>query len=133
MRSLCTRGDRGRVDRLVEKVEGLKSREAEVMDKLGDVRNVTVNNSRRGCSYKEFLACNPKEYDGKGGAIVYTRWIEKIESVQDMSGCGDDQKVKYNAGLFISKALTWWNSQIHTRGRETVVGMPWEDFKTLMR
>ncbi|GKD10065.1 hypothetical protein Tco_1189750 [Tanacetum coccineum] len=46
----------------------------------GDVRNVNVNHGRGGCSYKEFLACNPKEYDGKGGAIVYTRWIEKIES-----------------------------------------------------
>ncbi|GKB95868.1 hypothetical protein Tco_0982005 [Tanacetum coccineum] len=32
----------------------------------GDVRNVIVNNNRRGCTYKEFLACNPKEYDGKG-------------------------------------------------------------------
>ncbi|GJX24283.1 putative reverse transcriptase domain-containing protein [Tanacetum coccineum] len=47
----------------------------------GDVRNIIVNNNRRGCTYKEFLACNPKEYDGKGGAIVYTRWIEKMESV----------------------------------------------------
>nr|GFA91480.1 hypothetical protein [Tanacetum cinerariifolium] len=28
----------------------------------------------------------------RGGAIVYTRWIEKIESVQDMSGCKDSQK-----------------------------------------
>ncbi|GKF29266.1 hypothetical protein Tco_0095608, partial [Tanacetum coccineum] len=46
----------------------------------------------RGCTYKEFLACNPKEYDGKGGAIVYTRWINKMESVQDMSGCRDSQK-----------------------------------------
>ncbi|GKB53845.1 hypothetical protein Tco_0904598 [Tanacetum coccineum] len=54
----------------------------------GDVRNVIVNNDRRGCTYKEFLACNPKEYDGKGGVIVYTRWIKKIESVQDMSGYG---------------------------------------------
>ncbi|GJQ89523.1 putative reverse transcriptase domain-containing protein [Tanacetum coccineum] len=67
----------------------------------GDVRNVIENNDRRGCTYKEFLACNPKEYDGKGGAIVYTRWIEKMESVQDMSGCGDNQIVKYNAGSFI--------------------------------
>ncbi|GJW84653.1 hypothetical protein Tco_0157798 [Tanacetum coccineum] len=56
----------------------------------GDVRNVIVNNGQRGCSYKEFLACNPKEYDGKGGAIVYTCCIEKMESIQDMSGCGDD-------------------------------------------
>nr|GEV74787.1 putative reverse transcriptase domain-containing protein [Tanacetum cinerariifolium] len=58
----------------------------------GDVKNVIENNDRRGCTYKEFLACNPKEYDGKGGTAVYTCWIEKIESVQDMSGCGDNQK-----------------------------------------
>ncbi|GKB45885.1 putative reverse transcriptase domain-containing protein [Tanacetum coccineum] len=58
---------------------------------------------RGGCSYKEFLACNPKEYDGKGGAVVLTRWIKKMESVQDMSGCSIDQKVKYTAGLFMEK------------------------------
>ncbi|GJS55138.1 hypothetical protein Tco_0628500, partial [Tanacetum coccineum] len=75
----------------------------------------------RSCTYKEFLACNPKECDGKGGAIVYTRWNEKMESVQDMSGCRDSQKVKYTTGSFVGKALTWWNSQIHTRGREAVV------------
>ncbi|GJU75550.1 putative reverse transcriptase domain-containing protein [Tanacetum coccineum] len=79
----------------------------------GDVRNVIENNDRKGCTYKEFLACNPKEYDGMGGAIVYTRWIEKMESVQDMSGCRDNQKVKYTTGSF--------------------VGMPWEEFKTLTR
>ncbi|GKD10479.1 reverse transcriptase domain-containing protein [Tanacetum coccineum] len=75
----------------------------------GDVRNVIMNNDRRGCTYKEFLACNPKEYDVKGGSIVYTRWIEKIESVQDMSGYGI------------------------TKSREAAVGMSWEDFKTLTR
>ncbi|GJV99200.1 reverse transcriptase domain-containing protein [Tanacetum coccineum] len=87
----------------------------------------------RGCTYKEFLACNPKEYDGKGGAIVYTRWIEKMESVHDMSGCRDSQRVKYTAGSFVGKALTWWNSEIRTRGREAAIGMSWEDFKTLTR
>nr|GEV49413.1 reverse transcriptase domain-containing protein [Tanacetum cinerariifolium] len=64
-----------------------------------NVGNVLVNGNRVSCSYKEFLACNPKEYDGKGGAVVLTRWIEKMESVQDMSGCSIDQKVKYTAGL----------------------------------
>ncbi|GJV80732.1 putative nucleotidyltransferase, ribonuclease H, partial [Tanacetum coccineum] len=72
----------------------------------GDVGNATEGNDRRVCTYKEFLACNPKEYDGKGGAIVYTHWIEKIELVQDMSRCRDSQKVKYTAGSFIGKALT---------------------------
>ncbi|GKE82091.1 hypothetical protein Tco_1552091, partial [Tanacetum coccineum] len=71
-----------------------------------------------GCSYKEFLACNPKEYDGKGGVVVLTRWIEKMENVQDMSGCSVDQKAKYIAGSFVGKALTWWNSQIRTLSRE---------------
>ncbi|GKF57811.1 hypothetical protein Tco_0171348, partial [Tanacetum coccineum] len=51
----------------------------------GDVGNVMENNDHRGCTYKELLACNPKEYDGKGGVIVYTRWMEKMESVQDMN------------------------------------------------
>ncbi|GJX95015.1 putative reverse transcriptase domain-containing protein [Tanacetum coccineum] len=59
--------------------------------------------------------------------------IEKIELVQDMSGCEVNQKVKYTAGSFIGKALTWWNSQIHTLSREVAVGMSWEDFKTLTR
>ncbi|GKD06498.1 reverse transcriptase domain-containing protein [Tanacetum coccineum] len=99
----------------------------------GDVRNVIENNDKMGCTYKEFLACNPKEYDGMGGDIVYTHWIEKMESVQDISGYKDNQKVKYTVGLFVGKALTWWNSQIHTRSQEVAVGMSWEDFKTLTR
>ncbi|GKB68183.1 hypothetical protein Tco_0929595, partial [Tanacetum coccineum] len=71
---------------------------------------VAQNNDHRGCTYKEFLACNPKEYDGKGGAIVYTHWIERIESVQNMSRCRDSQKVKYTAGSFMQKLETkLWN------------------------
>ncbi|GJV44087.1 putative reverse transcriptase domain-containing protein [Tanacetum coccineum] len=97
-----------------------------------NVRNVLVNGNRVGCSYKEFLACNPKEYDGKGGAVVLTRWIEKMENVQDMSGCSNDQKVKYTAGSFVGKALTWWNSQIRTLSQEVAVSMSWNDFKFMM-
>ncbi|GJV15633.1 putative reverse transcriptase domain-containing protein [Tanacetum coccineum] len=99
----------------------------------GDVRNVIENNDHRGCTYKEFLACNLKEYDRKGGVVVYTRWIEKMESVQDMSGCEDNQKVKYTAGSFVVKTLTWWNSQIRTLGQEVAIGMSWDNFKVLMR
>ncbi|GJT80029.1 putative reverse transcriptase domain-containing protein [Tanacetum coccineum] len=71
-----------------------------------NVGNVIVNGNWVGCSYKDLLACNPKEYDGKGGVVVLTRWVEKMESVHDMSGCSVDQKVKYTAGLFVGKALT---------------------------
>nr|GEW95484.1 retrotransposon protein, putative, Ty3-gypsy subclass [Tanacetum cinerariifolium] len=63
---------------------------------ISDVRNATEGNDRRGCTYKEFLACNPKEYNGKGCAIVYTRWIEKMNSVHDISGCRDSQRVRFH-------------------------------------
>nr|GEV33978.1 hypothetical protein [Tanacetum cinerariifolium] len=66
-------------------------------------RNVLVNGNRVGCSHKEFLACNLKEYDGKGGVVVLTRWIENIENVQDMSGYSIDQKMKYTAGSFVEE------------------------------
>ncbi|GJU35878.1 putative reverse transcriptase domain-containing protein [Tanacetum coccineum] len=49
-----------------------------------NVGNVLVNDNRIGCSYKEFLACSPKEYNGKRGDVVLTRWIEKMENVQEM-------------------------------------------------
>nr|GFA05540.1 hypothetical protein [Tanacetum cinerariifolium] len=70
-----------------------------------NVRNVLVYGNRVGCSYKEFLACNPKEYNGKVGVVDLTRWIEKMENVQDMSGCSMKQKVKYTTGSFVGKAL----------------------------
>nr|GEX89281.1 hypothetical protein [Tanacetum cinerariifolium] len=86
----------------------------------GDAINDNIwGDVSRDCTYKKFLACNLKEYDRKGGAIVYTRWIEKMESVQDMSGCKDSQKVK--------------NSHIYIQGREAAIGISWEDFKTLTR
>nr|GFA85782.1 putative reverse transcriptase domain-containing protein [Tanacetum cinerariifolium] len=66
-----------------------------------NVENVLVNGNRVGCSYKELLACNPKEYDGKGVVVVLTQWIEKMKNVQDISGCSVDQKVKYTTGSFM--------------------------------
>nr|GEW02701.1 putative reverse transcriptase domain-containing protein [Tanacetum cinerariifolium] len=100
----------GRVDGLVEEVEGLENQRAELVVELvikvvkevteilgkmkamtksltsqrsslntqvgnhanniqGDVRSVNVGIGRNGCSYKESIACNPEDYDGKSGAI----------------------------------------------------------------
>nr|GEV25685.1 hypothetical protein [Tanacetum cinerariifolium] len=83
-----------------------------------NIGNVLVNAKWVGCSYNKFLACNLKEYDCKGGGVVFTQWIEKIQFVKDMSGCSIDQKVKYIAGLLMGKALTWWNSQIPMLSQE---------------
>ncbi|GJX70116.1 hypothetical protein Tco_0307287 [Tanacetum coccineum] len=94
----------------VERVNGNVSNQVNVGNQNGNVvnenvqenvGNVILNGNQVGYSYKEYLACNPKEYDGKGGVVVLTRWIEKMESVHDMSGCSIYQKMKYTAGLFV--------------------------------
>ncbi|GJV35896.1 putative reverse transcriptase domain-containing protein [Tanacetum coccineum] len=79
------------------------------------------NGGNNGCTFKAFQSCNPKEYDGKGGAIVLTHWIEKMENVIDNSGCAENQKVRYAASSLVNKALTWWNTQVQARGREAAM------------
>nr|GEZ18098.1 hypothetical protein [Tanacetum cinerariifolium]GEZ33883.1 hypothetical protein [Tanacetum cinerariifolium] len=116
----------GQVNKMVEKVRGqeIKQEVVGMANGLAEVAKEVVKMAKKVIRVVkevvkateqmvvEFIACNPKEYDGKGGARVYTHWIEKIESVQDISGCGENQK---------------------TRGREAAVGITWEDFKTLAR
>ncbi|GJT31091.1 putative reverse transcriptase domain-containing protein [Tanacetum coccineum] len=99
-----SRGPRGGNDDHVEKLNGQGNDQGNLLPAmLAQVGNQGNVGNQNGCSYKEFLACNLKEYDGKGGAVVLTRWIEKMESVQDMSGCSIDQKVKYTAGSFMEE------------------------------
>ncbi|GJV19308.1 reverse transcriptase domain-containing protein [Tanacetum coccineum] len=64
------------------------------------------NGGKNGCTFKAFQSCNPKEYNGKG--------------------------VRYAASSLVNKALTWWNTQVQSRGREAAMAMTWNDFKALM-
>nr|GEV84622.1 putative reverse transcriptase domain-containing protein [Tanacetum cinerariifolium] len=99
----CGRGRRHREGN-DERVDDWNGQKMKGLKTNGGVEGV---NRKVGYSYKEFLACNPKEYDGKRGVVVLTRWIKKMENVQDMSGCSVDQKVKYTAGSFVETEL--WN------------------------
>ncbi|GKG05305.1 hypothetical protein Tco_0325391, partial [Tanacetum coccineum] len=80
-----------------------------VREVTNNVNNVNANGNgngayggnNRGCTYKEFLACKPRDFDGKEGAIALTRCIKKIKSVMDISGCVNNQKVRYAASLLI--------------------------------
>ncbi|GJX03451.1 hypothetical protein Tco_0189367 [Tanacetum coccineum] len=122
----------GQVNRLVKEVRELETQQAEEVDKLlskvakevveaakevdkvakevvkvaKEVVKVVKEVVKSRCLFIQGVSgMSPKDYDGKGGAIVYTRWIEKMESVHDMSRCKDNQKVKYTASSFISKVL----------------------------
>ncbi|GJT26220.1 reverse transcriptase domain-containing protein [Tanacetum coccineum] len=102
-----------RVNEGVERVNGNVSNRGNVGNQNGNVVNENVQ-------------------ENMGNVLVNGNRIEKIENVQDMSGCNNDQKVKYIAGSFVGKALTWWNSQICTLSRDVAVSMSWNDFKFMM-
>ncbi|GJZ18589.1 hypothetical protein Tco_0554712 [Tanacetum coccineum] len=40
------------------------------------------------CKPRKKFTCNPKEYDGKGGAIVYTRWMRRSSQFRIRVGVG---------------------------------------------
>ncbi|KAI3821446.1 hypothetical protein L1987_09014 [Smallanthus sonchifolius] len=86
----------------------------------------------RKCTYKAFLSCNPRSFNGTEGAVGLMRWIEKMELVIDISECTADCMVKYSTCTLTDKALTWWNTQMKTLGRETAYQLSWEDLKNMM-
>nr|GEV08921.1 hypothetical protein [Tanacetum cinerariifolium] len=140
----------GWVDRLVEEVEELESKRAELVDEMviklqgllptivtqlgdhitneginesrndnatddgihKDDRNVNVGNDRSGCSYKYFVVCKPKKFDGKGGVVASFDWLRKWR--------------QYKISVVVEETRM-------TRGREAAVGMTWENFETLMK
>nr|GEU35922.1 reverse transcriptase domain-containing protein [Tanacetum cinerariifolium] len=58
-----------------------KGENNEVGHEHRNLRNGDNNYIGNRCLYKVFLVCKPKEFDGKGSALAYTRWVEKMESV----------------------------------------------------
>ncbi|GKE25350.1 putative reverse transcriptase domain-containing protein [Tanacetum coccineum] len=50
-----------------------------------------------GFTYKGFMTCGPRDFDRTGGAVALTRWIEKMESVIDNSGCLANQRDDFKA------------------------------------
>ncbi|GJR26555.1 putative reverse transcriptase domain-containing protein [Tanacetum coccineum] len=70
----------------------------------------------------------PDHQDASGDAdshIYLTRWIEKMESVFNISDCAIENQVKFAICTLLGAALTWWNGQIRTLGPEAYA-MTWE-------
>nr|GEW06138.1 retrotransposon protein, putative, Ty3-gypsy subclass [Tanacetum cinerariifolium] len=78
--------------------------------------------------YANFMKCHPLNFKGNEGVVGLTRWIEKMESVFNISGCAIENQVKFPTCTLLDAALTWWNGQIRTLGPEAYA-MTWEVLK----
>ncbi|GJU71519.1 putative reverse transcriptase domain-containing protein [Tanacetum coccineum] len=85
----------------------------------------------RPCFYADFMKCQPLNFKGAEGVVGLTRWIEKMESVFNISGCAIENQVKFATCTLLGAALTWWNGQIRTLGPEAYA-MTWDVLKKKM-
>ncbi|GKA55662.1 reverse transcriptase domain-containing protein, partial [Tanacetum coccineum] len=70
-------------------------------------------------------------FKGTEGVVCLTWWIEKMESVFNISGCAIENQVKFATCTLLGVALTWWNGQIRTLGPEAYA-VTWEVLKKKM-
>ncbi|GJV45768.1 putative reverse transcriptase domain-containing protein [Tanacetum coccineum] len=89
----------------------------------GDQRNVRF--------YVDFMKCQPLNFKGTEGVVGLTRWIEKMESIFNISGCAIENQVKFATCTLLGAALTCWNGQIRTLGPDAY-SMTWEVLKKKM-
>ncbi|GJS54591.1 putative reverse transcriptase domain-containing protein [Tanacetum coccineum] len=85
----------------------------------------------RPCFYADFMKCQPLNFKGTEGVVGLTRWIEKMESVFNISGCAIENQVKFATCTLLGAALTWWNGQIRSLGPDAY-SMTWEVLKKKM-
>nr|GEV34438.1 putative reverse transcriptase domain-containing protein [Tanacetum cinerariifolium] len=72
------------------------------------------------------------EFHRTEGAVGLVRWFKKMENTFEISECAEGKKVKFATATFHGEALTWWNSQVATLGREVANERPWTEVKQMM-
>ncbi|GJX61462.1 putative reverse transcriptase domain-containing protein [Tanacetum coccineum] len=59
----------------------------------------------RPCYYADFMKCQPLNFKGTEGVVGLTRWIEKMESVFNISGCAIENQVKFATYTLLETTL----------------------------
>ncbi|GJZ49939.1 hypothetical protein Tco_0604129 [Tanacetum coccineum] len=101
--------------RIPDHQDALGDADSHVYSYGDDQRNVQT---ARPCYYADFMKCQPLNFKGTEGVVGLTRWIEKMESVFNISGCAIENQVKFATCTLLGAALTWWNGQIDFRSEK---------------
>ncbi|GKD91240.1 hypothetical protein Tco_1366747 [Tanacetum coccineum] len=118
--------------------DALTEIEANRTSRNGDDSHDSRTSSRRteraarGCTYSEFLKCQPLKFKGTEGVVSLSQWFEKMESVFHISNCTIACQIKFTTYTLLGSALTWWNSHVKTVGHDATYGMPWKTLKKIM-
>ena len=91
-----------------------------------------VETAASGCTYREFMKCQPQHFSGTEGAVGVVRWFEKLESVFRLCKCAENCKVAYATGTLLDGALSWWNAYAQSVGLDAAFEIPWAEFKDMV-
>ncbi|KAI3706750.1 hypothetical protein L6452_24692 [Arctium lappa] len=83
----------------------------------------------KGCTYKTFLGCHPKEFAGSDSPIACMHWLKEMEMAFEASECDSSQRVKFASQLLRGEALIWWNLTRSALVPEVLAKLTWPVFK----
>ncbi|KAI3719109.1 hypothetical protein L6452_20000 [Arctium lappa] len=86
----------------------------------------------KGCTYKAFLGCNPKEFAGSDNSVACMYWLKEVEMAFESSDCDTSQQVKFASQLLRGEALIWWNFTRSALTPEVLAKLTWPVFKEKM-
>ncbi|XP_022040662.1 extensin-like [Helianthus annuus] len=87
----------------------------------------------KGCTYKYFVSCKPRDFTGEKGAIDCMKWLDEMETVIDISGCAKENVVMFVSQSFKGDALTWWKALVQSTGKVHLYNLSWEKFVDLVK
>ncbi|KAI3748936.1 hypothetical protein L6452_12381 [Arctium lappa] len=88
-----------------------------------------IRTKTKGCTYKAFLGCHPKEFASSDNPVACMYWLKEVEMAFESSECDPSQRVKFASQLLRGEALIWWNLTRSVLTPEVLAKLTWSVFK----
>ncbi|XP_071707993.1 uncharacterized protein [Rutidosis leptorrhynchoides] len=84
--------------------------------------------TKKMCTYKQFLNCNPPTYSGSSNPTVTLNWLREVDRAFEACQCEPELRVTFACRLLKDKAMVWWDSVITHVTKEQFGQITWEQF-----
>ncbi|GJT45765.1 reverse transcriptase domain-containing protein [Tanacetum coccineum] len=95
-------------------------------------RNTRPTHVAKTGKYKEFISCQPFDFNGTEGAVGLIRWFERTKLVFSQNKCAEENKATFATGTLTDDALSWWNAYAQPIGIDQANQITWTELKALL-
>ncbi|GKA50061.1 hypothetical protein Tco_0743134 [Tanacetum coccineum] len=90
-------------------------------------RNTRPTHVAKTGKYKEFISCQPFDFNGTEGAVGLIRWFERTKLVFSQNKCAEENKATFATGTLTDDALSWWNAYAQPIGVDQANQITWTE------